>query len=580
MRQEQSSGISRKMRCCVIVFFAALFLIGALTSGSYGIPWDEKTEQAILNANMREYLHCFDLEHLIPPYTEAESEYRISTSIEKDHGIAVYYPIGMYILQRDTLPTKQLSYVWQSYTYLVNFLGVLAVYGLVAALFQNRILGMAAAAMYFFTPRMFAQMHYNNKDMVCLTLVLLTLYFGVRWIQTNKPHFAVSFAAAGAFAANARLIAAFAFGLVGCCYLLLYVRACYGENALPEQERKHRFREGILAIIACGICYVLITPAMWLRPVEYVRYLISNTFHFSRWNGKVLFDGMIYTTEETSVPRSYLPTMVGITTPVYLLVLILFGTVVVWARALKTKLRDTDALLPAMVSVMWLFPMLLAVGLNTHIYNGWRQFYFIYGPMIVCAAAGIDCLYRWFRQRGVKLVRIGGAVLTGCILASAVGIARNHPYQMGYVNVLAGENAERRYELDYWHLSSGPLIRNLLDSLPEDAVIGIGRTNPWDDHALNAAYKQLMPEQQERVEKVRGVAGADYVILNLSALKEISDEIDPLTPIEEYPQLQLSEPTAAYEELCYLLAHYCEHSRVTSYGNTLMVLYEKNDGSN
>ena len=580
MCHNNANGKTRKMRCVVAAFFVVLFLVGALTSGSYGIPWDEKAEQAILNANMREYLHAFDLEHLIPPYAEAESEYRISTSIEKDHGIAAYYPIGMYVLQRDSLPTKQLSYVWQSYTYFVNFLGVLALYGLTKALFKNRVLGMLTAAMYFFTPRMFAEMHYNNKDIVCLTLVLLTLYFGVRWIQTNKLRFALIFGAAGAFAANARLIAAFAFGLVGCCYLMLYVRACRGEDALPVEERKRRFRQGILAIIACGICYVLITPAMWLRPVEYVRYLITNTFHFARWNGKVLFDGVIYATGETSLPRRYLPTMIGITTPIYLLVLVTIGTVTVWVRALKTKLQDTEVILPAMVSVMWLFPMLLAVGLNTHIYNGWRQFYFIYGPMIVCAAAAVDGAYRLLIQRGKRFFHIGAAILSACILFSAVGIAMNHPYEFAYCNVLAGDDAERRYDLDYWHVASGPLLRDLVEGLPDDAVIGVGRSNSSDDHALNAAYKQLTPEQQTRVEKVRGVEGSDYALVNLSVLKDISSEIDPLTPLADYPNLQLSAPTKEYRQLCDLLENYHEHSRAVSYGNTLMILYERNDDSN
>ena len=387
----------RHLNFCVAVFFVAMFLLGAVFSGSYGMPWDEKEEQTILNANMREYLHCFDLERLIPEFTDKEVSYRISSYYEKDHGIASYYPIGMFILHRDSYPTKLVSFVWQSYTYCLNFLGILALYGLVRELLGGRLLGMLTASVFFFSPRMFAEMHYNNKDMVCLTLVLLTLYFGVRWIKSHRMRDAVPFAIAGAFAANARLIAAFAFGLVGGIYLLLFLRDAYGKHPLSESVRKERFRHGLLTILVCGISYVLITPAMWLQPVAFVRYLISNTINFARWDGKVLFDGVAYRHQDTPLPRVYLPTMIGITTPVYLLVLILVGTIAVWVRPLKEwkeKNFDAETVLPAMVSVMWLFPLLLAVGLQTHIYNGWRQFYFIYGPMMVCAASKTVCADR------------------------------------------------------------------------------------------------------------------------------------------------------------------------------------------
>jgi len=572
----------KKMTVCIAVFFAAMFLLGALANGTYGMPWDEKTEQAILNANMREYLHCIGLERYIPEYAEAESEYRISTSIEKDHGIAAYYPIGMYILHRDSRPTKEVSYVWQSYTYLVNVLGVLALYGLVTALYGKRLLGMVTAAMYFFTPRMFAEMHFNNKDMVCLTFVLLTLYFGVRWIQNHRVRPAVGFGIAAAFAVNARLIAAFAFGLVGACYLGLYLFDAFAKKTLSDQQRKHFFWQGILAIAVCGVTYVLITPAMWLQPIAYVRYLISNTFHFSRWSGSVLFDGTVYSVPDTLLPRRYLPTMIGITTPVYLLALILVGTVAVWVRPLKEwkeKRFDAETILPAMVSVMWLFPLLLAVGLQTHIYNGWRQFYFIYGPMMVCAASAMEWLFCRLKRFGKGPMRIAAAALAACLVGTAVGIAGNHPYQSGYCNVLAGENAERRYDLDYWHLASGPLMRELVESLPENKQVGIGRVNIWDDHALNAAYKLLTSEQQSRVKKYRGVT-TDYVILSLSSLKYLSDKLDPTTPLEEYLLYRAEEQSEDFQELCYVLENFHEHSRAVSYGNTLMILYERNDSSN
>ena len=101
-----------------------------------------------------------------------------------------------------------------------------------------------------------------------------------------------------------------------------------------------------------------------------------------------------------------------------------------------------------------------------------------------------------------------------------------------------------------------------------------------EENMIEVSSPQLTPEQQTRVEKVRGVEGSDYALVNLSVLKDISSEIDPLTPLADYPNLQLSAPTKEYRQLCDLLENYHEHSRAVSYGNTLMILYERNDDSN
>ena len=41
------------------LFLAVLFFLGLFATAGYGMPFDEKEEQAILNANMREYILRF-----------------------------------------------------------------------------------------------------------------------------------------------------------------------------------------------------------------------------------------------------------------------------------------------------------------------------------------------------------------------------------------------------------------------------------------------------------------------------------------------------------------------------------------
>ena len=549
------------------LFLAVLFFLGLFATAGYGMPFDEKEEQAILNANMREYILRFCGAEALPDADTGDPEYRIATSVNRDHGIAAFYPLGFYMLRRDSLPTRQVILVWHYYIYCLCFLGVIALYALTKELLHSRRLGCAAALFLFLSPRMFAEMHYNNKDMVCLALVLIVLCFGVKWIRSSRPLFALLFGIASAFAANMRLVAAFAFGLVGLTYLCLLL--CDARAGAEKALCRRRFRQGLLAIFVCGATYVLITPALWGDPVGYAKYLFTYTFHFARWDQQMLYAGELYQRSVNPLPRSYLPVMIAITTPVWLLLLTLVGQAAVILRAVRSRLRERDGLLLCMVSLMWLVPLLLAVALNTHVYNGWRQFYFLYGPMLVMAAAGVQALARVLAKRGRVPLRVGAGLLALCALWSGAGIAGNHPYEFAYVNAFAGCNAAERYELDYWHLAGGPLIRELFASLPEDAEVPLSYVTLHDQHAVFFARRELTEQQQSRLTVENRLEDAKYVLLNLTYLHTLPEDA-PEEQYEEAPKGRSLNALQYLEEHCHI------RSRAVSYGNELMYLYERN----
>lgn len=543
----------KKKKTAVAVFFLFLFLTGLLVSGDYGIPFDEKQEQAILNANTREVMLRFGLEKYIPPYNDGkESEYRISTSIEKDHGIAGYYPVAWYVVNRDTRPTKEVSLVWQTYTYCLNFLGVLAVYGIVNSLTKHRFAAAAAALMLFVSPRMFAEMHYNNKDMVCMTLVLVMLYFGVKWTLSPKYRFAVGFGIASALAVNARLVSVMVFGLVGLNYLiLLFVKNKRASDEAAKAAVKKGWRSGWLAIGITAAAYFIITPAMWADPVRFTGYLIKFTFNFSRWDDPILFAGGIFQRAAgTPLPRSYLPVLIALTTPLWVLALSLSGTVAAWYCAVRNRFKSETLQTSCMVALCWVVPVLLAVIMRTHVYNGWRQFYFVFGPMVVMAGIAVAAIAGALKGK-TALLAAGTVALAGCMLFTGAGLIRNHPYQFGYMNVLAGKDAGDRYELDYWHVSAGPLIRKVMENAGGEKVFTSFVSQ--DQHALYYAKRQLTEEQKPLMTISDYDWDADYILVNRSYRYRIPEET--LGRIEREYHVVLP---------------------AVSYGHQMMELYERN----
>lgn len=74
-------------RQIVVVFFAAVFLLGMFLAKDYGMPWDETTEFGIFAANIKEYARVLEGEDSTFVRWADEKDYPyISEYIEKDHG--------------------------------------------------------------------------------------------------------------------------------------------------------------------------------------------------------------------------------------------------------------------------------------------------------------------------------------------------------------------------------------------------------------------------------------------------------------------------------------------------------------
>ncbi|MBO5292656.1 MAG: glycosyltransferase family 39 protein [Lachnospiraceae bacterium] len=555
----------------ICVLFLLLFGIGMAVTPAYGQHCDENNQFVLVHANMKEYIlqlvHGGMREELLQWY-EDHGIVEISQSENLDHGIAAYYPIAPFLL------TEQLSHglmllLWNGYTFLLFFTGVIALYFIGKKLFQSRLAGCVTAVMFYLTPRMFAEGHYNNKDLVLLCLALVSVWMGLCMEENRQFRYALLMGTAAAFAANVKIVGAWPFGLVGLFYLWELTR--------KKEWNLHNFAVGLGAVISFFAVYVLITPACWTDPVGFLAYLTGNAQHFSRWDDEVLFDGKLYKHSRNPLPHTYLLRMLCMTVPVYVLVLWAVGQIAVLVRLVRergcffTKRENTFMLL---AGIWWLVPLGLAMAGQTLVYNSWRHFYFCYGAIVLLAVFGLRELMRLaeaaFSFRSVKQGRDGGlnchtaaacsgyGLLAVCLCFTAVQNMKYHPYQYAYFNVLAGEGIEERYEIDYWVIGGKSVLEELYadleaegDSHPVkvsacDLTTLIGMDNGW----IN-----LPKEKREVLVCIDDWQEADYVVVNstYSTIEEMSGN----------------------EDSRYVREHYQKVCRISAYGNEIWSVYAK-----
>ena len=207
------SDAVQNRRWPVALFFGLLLALGIFTGADYGQPWDEPWEQDILRMNGNQYAAAlgFSGRYALTSTMQGPESGLIADSVERDHGECAYYPL-LWLMDGAGLTDAQRMVVWHTATWLWFMAGAGALWLIARRLSLSRVLSGATVLLLVFTPRMFAEGHYNNKDMVLLSLTLLTLWLALRLMEKPGVARALLFSLAGAAAANTKIVGCFCGG--------------------------------------------------------------------------------------------------------------------------------------------------------------------------------------------------------------------------------------------------------------------------------------------------------------------------------------------------------------------------------
>lgn len=493
-----------------IALFLALLLIGLLASAGYGQPWDEPWEQDILRMNLNQYAAAFGIEGrlALTSAIDVPDSGLIADSIEKDHGESAYYPAFLLMSERIAPYTRMV--LWHTYTWLWFVAGAAALYFISRRFGLSGLHACVPVLFLVLMPRFFAQGHYNNKDMVLLSLTLLLLWQAARLMETQSPGHAAGFALLGAVAANTKIIGLFLYGL---CALAVFVPPLFKKR----KDGRYWIAAGI-AVFGLPAFYLLLTPAAWGDPFGYIRYTVQNAVGFTRWDHLVLFRGTVFHLDTSALPRYYLPYLMLVTTPLWLTALTAIGQGFALRDLIRLRRRplpDHTAWMLILCTAMWSIPLLFVVAARPTLYNGWRHFYFLAAPLLCLAAYGFKRAAGALQRLPKPFLRyVVSGLLAALMILTGVGMILSHPAQYAYYNqLLLGRDVPRYMELDYWNVSALPTVRKLLHST--EGKLTIAGVDLWSQTGLEAACGLLPADEQARVAVLpQGDAAANYLLSN------------------------------------------------------------------
>ncbi|HPF03688.1 MAG TPA: hypothetical protein PLE95_10825 [Bacteroidales bacterium] len=388
-----------------------------------------------------------------------------------DHSLEVYDYFASGGSDRSALdtPESHLKYYGQSYDNIVTILakwfhiddvytfrhymsslaGWLAVF--ITALFAVWLSGYGTGLIVLFlfalSPAFMGHAQNNLKDIPFALSYIAGLFFMLRVLfgdRRFRPADVALLILSIAFSISIR-----AGGLLLICYLYLFfvVSSFYARYINGRIDYRATSTGLIIITLVSGAAYflgILLWPFALESPFVNVLESYSVMAHFPA-TFRQIFDGQILWSD--MMPWYYLTKSMLITIP-----LIVWAGLIIFMLTFKKAFLSKKILHYLLILFSVLFPVFFVLLEKSNLYSSWRQFLFVYPPMVLLAATGISFFFSVLKPRMLKIALV--AILIAASLHPVLYMARNPRYYYIYYNQLAGglSGAHGNYETDYYYV--------------------------------------------------------------------------------------------------------------------------------
>jgi len=490
-----------------IAFFLIVLAIGLVVYKDYGISFDEGSQRNTGVVSLKHVVERF-APSLLP--SSARSVQSLNEYRDGDYGVVFELPaVALEVVLR--IDDKKDVFLFRHLlTFLVALGGVYAVHTMARRRFADWRLGLLAALFLILTPRLFAESFYNSKDIVFMAVFAIAMNTTISFILKPGVGTALLHALATAVAIDVRLMAV----------ILPVATVAISVVRLLKREVPAGRTSGALTIYLAASC--LLVPAMWpwlwSDPIGNFVQAFTNMAKF-RWEREVLYMGRFI--PSTELPWHYILVWISITTPLLYLALFVAGVLATLRRIMSRgiQLWKSDEELQDVVFLgLFAAPIAAVILLQSVLYDGWRQMYFVYPAVLLLALHGWVTL--WSGTSVPKIRRsLLGMITAVSLLHTAAWMWQAHPFQNVYFNVLAGKNLRTRYELDYWGLANRKALEYLVANDQSD-VINV-RADSFT--ALDMAFTMIDARDRQRLRYSDDRSLPQYVFTNYRLVKDPDD---------------------------------------------------------
>ncbi len=336
------------------------------------------------------------------------------------------------------------------------------------------------------SPAFFGQCMNNPKDIPFAAAYIISLYFILKFVQqlpSPNRRTIILLILGIAMAIDIRvpgiMLIVILFLFTGADFIL---KKDFRNSLFASSENFWKVvRTSVVIVVISYFAGLIFFPYGLSSPITNPIKAFNEMQAFST-NIRVLFDGRSIMSD--AIPWNYIPQWIFVTAPV----IVLLGAIgVFFTMPFIKKYFKTRYLLYLLMFAVFLPWLYAGVIKQSPMYDGWRQFLFIYPPLVVGAGVFWDSLFELLKNKIAQIV-IALAMVALLYLPVSWSV-KNHPNEVVYFNELEGgiDNAYGKYETDYYmnSLKQACLWFEKNVNVSKPVIVGTNCANPVSYYLTN-----------------------------------------------------------------------------------------------
>ena len=505
-----------KNNLTLVAIFSIYFFIGIFIYKDYGIGIEEHFQRQNGFYWLSQILNITDFENLkVIVNQKYQSILLNNPDLPKSdffnfYGILFDVPTALI----ESLFAIENSKIYFEIRHILNFIvffaGSIFFYKILSKRFDF-VISVLGLLIYIATPRIFGDSFHNNKDVFFLSLFTIALYYCFEVLNKDSFKNIIIFSLFAAFATSSRIIAIF--------FPFSVIIFLFFEFLSKKKQLNDFLIKSLVLLSFFSIFLFLHFPYVWT--LEFTNILNWLDPFFYHMNMNILFDGNYY--KMNSLPVSYLPKFIFITTPFYYSVLFAIGFFYLLLRFFRRILsvketsfhndfwRGIKEKKDSYIIIFLLVFLFYGCFFNVPFVSGWRFFYFLHAFIVYIAVFALDLIYlRFFKSK--KKIFLFSTLSFLPILLILYQIILFHPYQSLYFNFFINTSNVVNFQVDTPSLSRSEALKKILTQSRDEKVISVGNAS-WTP--FQNGKDILEPEDQKKFNFVgQEYEKADYIYTN------------------------------------------------------------------
>ncbi len=485
----------------IISLFIGFLITGIIIYDDYGISWDEYYQRINGFVSLNFIRKFFLFNEIFPNLTHDTKSFAETAKI---YGVIFDLPTAFIEYKFKIENSKSFFLLRHLASFIIFFISSIYFYLLLKKRFSKK-LSIIGIVFFILSPRIFAESFYNNKDILFLSIFIISIYYAIKFLNKNSYKNLIL-----ASLSSSILIATKVIGIIIPFIIFVFF-------VLKSIDDKNNIKKNILKLInfffSLFIFTIIFWPYLWNSPLSNFLHALK-TFSSHPWTGAIFyFDQYI---SAMNLPWHYPIIWILISTPIIYLIFFFIGSYLILIRisfrfinlSKKKKFNDlwmgNKERMDVIFFSIFYFTLFLVIELNSTLYNGWRHLYFIYPCLIFISIRGFEFLSKNYIKKYLIVITAPFLILI------FLWMYTNHPFQYVFFNKLAGKEVEKFFELDYWGVSNKKAISFILNNNENEEIkIYVLSNSPYYFSLLLFSEKD-----KKRIKFVNELNKANYLVTN------------------------------------------------------------------